>query len=129
MSLRILAIDDERAFLEMLHKACQLMGHTMVAAESLEEGLRRALDEDFDIVLLDNHFPEGHADSIVPSLQSAKPQLPIVITTGNESDQHARNCIRLGAKEFLGKPFGLDELADVMRRHCQSFSDQASRVA
>ncbi len=129
MCIRVLVIDDETALLDMLEKAFRLMGCTMVGAATLRDGMSQALNEDFDIVLLDNHFPDGHGDVIVAAIVGDRPHLPIVIITGNETDEHVQNALRLGAKEVLGKPFGLAELAQVMGRYCEPFRDHASHVA
>ncbi len=126
---RVLVVDDEAALLIVLKRAFTLMNCEMIGASTLREGLRRALEEEFDIILLDNHFPEGHCDAIVPSLVAAKPHVPIVIITANESDDHVRNALGFGVKEVLGKPFGLGKLAQTVARYCASFPFEDSRVA
>lgn len=121
MSLRVLVVDDERALLAMLEEALGVLGCTPVTASSLKQGLERALADDFDLMLLDNHFPEGHGDSIIPAVLVANPELPIVVITANEGDQHVANALRIGAREVLRKPFSLTDLVTVMERYCPTF--------
>ncbi|MBP8954822.1 MAG: response regulator [Armatimonadetes bacterium] len=115
--LRVLVVDDEKALLAILQRALNLMGCDMVGACTLRDGLRLALSEDFDIILLDNHFPEGHCDAIVPSMVASKPDTPIVIITANPSDAHVANAMRHGVRQVISKPFTLEQLADALERY------------
>ena len=126
---RILVIDDEHSLLSMLEDVLGLLGFTVVAASTLDEGLQRALDESFDLLLLDNHFPEGHGDDILPAVIAARPDMPVVMITANESDEHVVAALRMGAREVLPKPFGLGELMAVVERYCPAYNRQNSRVA
>ena len=129
MDPRILVIDDEESLLDMLQAALEMMGYEVVTVSSLAEGRRRALEGRFDLVLLDNHFPEGHSDALVPVLLECLPNAPVVIVTANDTDEHVRNALRLGASQVLCKPFGLDELEAVVKRHCGAAARQVSNVA
>lgn len=125
---RVLVVDDEHSLLKMLEDILGLLGCTVVAVPTLDEGLQRACEDEFDLLLLDNHFPGGHGDEIVPAVVAARPEMPIVIITANESDAHVLAALDMGAREVLPKPFGLDDLMSLMERHCPSFRRQ-SRVA
>jgi two-component system nitrogen regulation response regulator GlnG len=115
---QILVVDDEEPLLDMMAMALEMMGYQATRASSLSEASRLTQAQRFDLVLLDNHFPEGHGDSIVPALLERWPELRIVIVTANDTDQHVTRAISLGAREILNKPFGLDELGSVVARHC-----------
>lgn len=114
----ILVVDDEESLLDMMGMALEMMGYQATRASSLAEASRLAERQRFDLVLLDNHFPEGHGDSIVPALLERWPETHIVIVTANDTDQHVLRALSLGAREILNKPFGLDELGAVVARHC-----------
>jgi DNA-binding response OmpR family regulator len=129
MDPRVLVIDDEESLLDMLQLALEMMGCVVVTVSSLAEGRRRALEGRFDLVLLDNHFPEGHGDALVPVLLECLPNAPVVIVTANDTDEHVRNALRLGASQVLCKPFGLDELGAIVKRHCGAAAEQVSNVA
>lgn len=126
---RVLVVDDEEDLLCMLGQACRLLGYDMQGASSLARGLEHALNEDFTCVLLDNHFPEGHAEQIIPQILSAKPQLPIIMITGNPEDSHVAAAMELGAREILSKPFGLQELSQCLSRYAGAASGQGRCVA
>lgn len=115
---QILVVDDEEALLDMMAMALEMMGCQATRASSLSEAARLTQAQRFDLVLLDNHFPDGHGDSIVPTLLERWPELHIVIVTANDTDQHVMRAMSLGAREILNKPFGLDELGAVVARHC-----------
>lgn len=116
--LRTLVVDDETALLSILRRVLSAMDCDMVGAATLREGLRCALDEEFDIILLDNHFPEGHCDSIVPCIVSSRPDTPVVIITANPSDEHVGRALSYGAREVLAKPFSMGQLAELIERYC-----------
>jgi DNA-binding response OmpR family regulator len=124
----VLVIDDEETLVEMLQTALTLLGYRSGAETRLDAGLRRAAQDRPDIILLDNHFPEGHADEIVPALRIALPSTPVVIITANESDVHAQAALRLGACRILGKPFSLADLQAVIATYAASGAAD-SRVA
>lgn len=117
MHTRVLVIDDEESLLEMLDTALGLMGCQAVTAACLARGRERAQDGRFDLVLLDNHLPDGHADAMIPVLADAQPGVPVVIITANDTDEHVQRALRMGATEVLSKPFGLDELSEVVQRY------------
>lgn len=114
----ILVVDDEESLLDMMGMALEMMGYQATRASSLSEACRLTERQRFDLVLLDNHFPEGHGDSILPRLFGRWPDLRIVIVTANDTDQHVKHALSLGAREVLNKPFGLDELGAVVARNC-----------
>lgn len=118
MQPHILVVDDEEALADMIGIALEMMGYQVTRAFSLSEASGLAEIKRFDLVLLDNHFPDGHGDSLVPALMKRWPELPIVIVTANDTDEHVTNALALGAREVLNKPFGLDELGAVVARHC-----------
>jgi len=129
MRPRILVVDDEGVLLNMFRLALRALGCDMVGASSLSEGLEAGVAERFDLILLDNHFPEGHGDSVVPSLLAAHPDVPIVVITGNETDEHVAIAIQHGAREVLKKPFGLTGLSQVVKRYCDAAWNDATLVA
>lgn len=118
MQPHILVVDDEEALADMIGIALEMMGYQVTRAFSLSEASELAEIKRFDLVLLDNHFPDGHGDSLVPALMKRWPELPIVIVTANDTDEHVTNALALGAREVLNKPFGLDELGAVVARYC-----------
>ncbi len=129
MRPRILVVDDEGILLNMFRLALRALGCDMVGASSLAEGLELGVSDRYDLVLLDNHFPEGHGDSIVPQLLAAQPEVPIVVITGNDTDEHVAMAIEHGAREVLKKPFGLTGLSQVVKRYCEGVWSDATLVA
>jgi CheY-like chemotaxis protein len=128
MAPRVLVIDDETVLVSLLETVLEVLGcEKVVPAGSLSEGLQCAQEGEFDLILLDNHFPEGHSDDIVEPLCEANPDTPILIITGNRNE-HVERSLQLGASGGLEKPFGLQKLSDALRRYC-SCTDTPAEVA
>lgn len=123
----VLVVDDEPDLGEMLQTALGIIGCRSAAETTLTGGLTRAALDRPDLVLLDNHFPEGHGDEIVPALRIALPHTPIIIITANESDFHVRSALLAGARQVLSKPFSLAQLRQVVQESCPGLA--GARVA
>jgi len=126
---RVLVIDDERMLLRTLECVFKVLGCEMVGAATLKDGLQKAVEQDFDCILVDNHFPEGHSDAIIPSLVQHNPGTPLIMITGNALDEHVENALEMGVAEVLRKPFMLDQLASTLDRHNSNFPGLAREVA
>jgi DNA-binding response OmpR family regulator len=124
MSPHILVVDDEEALLDMMAVALEMMGYRATCAASLADASQLIQSHRFDLVLLDNHFPDGHGDSLVATLLKRWPGTNIVIVTANDTDIHVHRAIALGAREVLNKPFGLDQLGAVVARYCPASGPQ-----
>jgi len=108
--MRILLIEDEpriRAFM-----ACGLgaEGFTVDESDDGQAGLRRALEEQYDLVILDLGLPSMDGLSVLRALSRERPQLPALILSARSDPRTRRAAFLLGACDYLEKPFGLDEL-------------------
>ena len=124
MAGRILVIDDEVAYVEMVQTALDFFGYETRVETTLNAGCDRARQFLPDLILLDNHFPEGHGDEIIPFLKTACPQTPIVMITANAHDVHVASARELGINAVVTKPLGLTELHELARHYCKSISEE-----
>jgi two-component system, OmpR family, response regulator len=108
--VRVLLIEDEpriRAFL-----ARGLTSEGMHVEESADGriGLSRALDEAFDLVILDLLLPELDGLSVLRALHEERPGLPVLILSARSDLQTKLRGFQLGASDYLAKPFSYEEL-------------------
>jgi DNA-binding response OmpR family regulator len=110
MSERILVIEDDPSILRGLQLNLGMEGYTVRSAMDGETGLRLALTEKPDLVVLDLMLPRLGGLDIVREVRKADPDLPILIVSakGQEIDKVAG--LQLGADDYMVKPFGLKEL-------------------
>ncbi len=116
MPARILVIEDDAAFGEMLCEALTSRGYEPVGVGSAEDGLSRARVEDFDLVLTDVMLPGMDGLEGLSRLKDACPQAEVIVMTGYATKEKALEAVRLGAYDFFAKPFSLAEMEVVIRR-------------
>ena len=106
----ILVIEDDLKILRGLEMNLKFEGHTVLSATDGHEGLKKALEEHADLLLLDLMLPGLSGYDICRKVRERKPDLPIVMLTarGEEIDKVAG--LDLGADDYVTKPFGVSEL-------------------
>jgi two-component system NtrC family response regulator len=114
----ILVIDDER----VICNACQLVlsekGHTVTLKTSGREGLDAIRQGNFDIVLLDMKLPDIDGMEILKTVQDEKLEMCVVVMTGYSIMSNAVQAMKLGAADYLAKPFTDDELIAAIEKAC-----------
>jgi DNA-binding NtrC family response regulator len=116
MSIRILIVDDE----EIVLRSCQRIlagGEYLVdAVSSGPEALRKAGETDYDIVVLDIMMPGMDGIEVLQQLKERHPGVDVIMVTGLSEIKTAVQAMKLGAFDYLPKPFDPDELKHVVER-------------
>jgi two-component system nitrogen regulation response regulator NtrX len=107
---RILVIDDERSIRETLSEILTDEGYAVTAVESGEDGLRRFLDEAFDLVFLDVWLRDRDGLSLLEAADGRLSEVPVVMISGHANVETAVRAVRLGAYDFLEKPLSLERV-------------------
>jgi CheY-like chemotaxis protein len=124
MGKRILIVDDEPDILRMIESVLRRSGHEVIKAANGLEGLEKALRLKPDLVITDVLMPEGDGWSFIRSLRSHKDGalIPVIFLTALSSAKDRVLGFRLGADDYLPKPFHLEELelrVERVLRHSQ----------
>lgn len=118
--MRVLIVEDEQRVADFLRRGLAAEGHFCVVAEDGEEGLALALDGDFDMILLDLILPGMHGHEVCQQLRMNQVNTPLMILTAMDSLENIVDGLRLGADDYMTKPFSFEELLarieSVMRR-------------
>ena len=104
MTRRILIIDDDRSLSQMLALHFEDQGAEVVLAARCETGMATAAGSVFDLVLLDQQLPDGEGIDLLPRLRKDRPQLPVLMMTGQHDLELAIEAIKRGAVDFVHKP-------------------------
>lgn len=112
---RVLVIDDEQIVLDSVTRILEGDGFNVDASLSGLKGLKRALEKPYDIVFTDLRMPDIGGMRVLRDIKRAKPALPVVMITGFGSVKTAMQAIKLGAAEFLQKPFTPEELTAAVK--------------
>ena len=113
---RILVIDDDEVARESSQVLLSRWGYQVGLAASGEEGLEILRAEPHDLVLLDLAMPGIGGLEVLRLVGDIDPTLICIMVTGHATLQHAVEAMKLGAYDFLAKPFSPDELRMAVRR-------------
>ncbi|MES0350910.1 MAG: sigma-54 dependent transcriptional regulator [Desulfobacteria bacterium] len=115
-SYNILVIDDDAFMRDACNQALSRQGHSVTLAESGREGLGLLEKWSFDLILLDLRMPDEDGLSILATIKERDPEANVVIITGYGTIKTAVQAIKLGAFDFIAKPFTPDELVNLVNR-------------
>jgi len=114
---RILIIDDSPETQQLLAElVLEPSGYRPIAALDGEEGLRLALQEHPDLIILDMQLPKMNGIEVLQALQQRNVDIPVVFTTIRESAELVVQAFRLGARDYIIKPFGPLEMQETIQR-------------
>jgi DNA-binding NtrC family response regulator len=113
---RVLVIDDERIVLDSITKILKEENFEVDVTLSGRQGLEWAIAKDYDIVLTDLRMPDIGGMRVLRDVKRAKPAVPVVIITGFSTVKSAVEAMKLGAAEYLEKPFAPDALVKVIQK-------------
>lgn len=111
---KVLAIDDERIVLDSIKKILDQEDYEIDLTQNSREGLEMALERGYDLVLSDIRMPDIGGMRILRDIKRAKPSTAVIIITGYATVQSAVQAMKLGAQEFIEKPFTPDLLLEAV---------------
>ena len=121
----ILLIEDEPRIRAFIARGLGAEGFTVDERDDGELGLRRALEVEYDLVVLDLHLPALDGLSVLRVLSRQRPQLPVLILSGRSDLRTRLAAFSLGACDYLDKPFAFDELVARVRNHARRRAEPA----
>jgi len=113
---KILLIEDDASIVGGLKKELQVEGYEVAVAERGDKGLAQAKEQPFDVVITDLKMPGLSGLELVEQLHAAKPRLPIIVVTAFGTTETAIEATKLGAYDYLLKPFDMAELLDLVAK-------------
>jgi DNA-binding response OmpR family regulator len=113
--MRVLAIEDNRQFLDLLRSHLTKRGFTVDTAETLADGLALAMRGVHDAILLDLALPDGDGSCVVEELRGAQSSVAIIVLSARGAILDRVGLLDIGADDYLVKPFDLDELVARIR--------------
>jgi len=116
MKFRILIIDDEPTLRESLQIALSALGYGITVSRTGEEGLKLFAEEIPDLVLLDHWLPGINGDQVLTRIKENNPEVPVIIMTAQGSIELAVQLMKMGAFDFLVKPFELTQIESLVQK-------------
>src|SRR5215475_3498487 len=115
----ILLVDDEEKILKSLGRALRDAGHRVVDTTSAREAQRLLAERSFDLLIVDNVMPETSGLDLIREYVNSTPEgdrSQVLMMTAHATVESAIEAMKLGALDYLQKPFEIDELLVVVRR-------------
>ena len=113
---KILLADDEKNFAEVLRSELDEAGYNVSLARDGVEAVLKALDEKFDMAMLDIMMPNLDGINAVRILRKIDPNLPIITFSGVAGSGDMASSIRAGAIRCLTKPFSVEQLLTEIKK-------------
>lgn len=108
--MRILIVEDERELLQDIAKGLTLKGYAVDQADNGTLGCQMAIDEAYDLIVLDLNLPGMDDFSLLKELRQERPQTKVLILSANSELDSKLSGFELGASDYLTKPFHFAEL-------------------
>lgn len=109
---RVLLVDDEEKFLEVLSQRLGTRGIDASTATSGEEALVKIKNKNFDVIILDVMMPGIGGIESLKCIRQENPEVQIIMLTGKSSIEKAVTAMKEGAIDFLEKPADIDKLLE-----------------
>ena len=107
---KILIVDDEKNIRLTLSQALETLGMPVQTAGDGEEALQTLQDSDFSLVLLDLKLPGMDGLEVLRRIRVSWPKIPVIMITAHGSIEYAVEAMKLGAIDFIRKPFSPGEI-------------------
>ena len=107
---RLLVVDDEDEIRELLVFDIQSSGYTVDSAKDGEEGLKKAVENNYDLILLDVMMPKMNGYDVCKNIRLVKPKVPVLMLTAKGTIHDKTEGFDVGADDYLVKPFDVQEV-------------------
>ena len=119
MNANVLVIDDELTVCRSCEKILNENGYSVSISLKGREGLDRARKEDFDLLIVDLKMPDIDGMEVVEVIKRERPDMAVIIMTGYSTVPSAVKGMKLGAADFIPKPFTPDEMSKAVSKALQ----------
>ncbi len=113
---RILVVDDEEALRTVLSTELTSEGYNVTTAADGNEAIEYVKENDYDLVLLDIKMPNVDGFEVLKFIKGGKPRTKVIMLTGFADLKNAIESKRLGAEDFVSKPYDLVDLLTTIER-------------
>lgn len=125
---KILVVDDEHLIRWSLEQNLKKQGYDVLTAGSGEDALKITREEQPELVLLDIQLPGMSGLEVLEKIKEIDEEIIVIMVTAHGGLETAVNAMRLGAYDYINKPFNLDEMAIVIKKALET-SDLRREVA
>jgi DNA-binding NtrC family response regulator len=126
----IMLVDDEVSFVKTVAKRLAKRNIKTIMAFSAEEGLEKLKEnQDLDVIVLDIKMPGMNGIDALKEIKTVSPLVEVIMLTGHATIELAVDAMKLGAHDFLMKPFEIEELVLKMQEAAEKKQQHEERIA
>lgn len=115
-NIKILLVDDDDSLRDMLSIVLKKEGYDVVSLESAMLALKILKKRSFDLIISDIKMPGVSGIKLLSKIKSINNEIPIIMITAYASTNDAVEAMKLGAEDYITKPFNLDELKIIINK-------------
>ena len=116
MAIKVLIVDDEKEFLNIIAERIAARGMDVSTASSAEDALNMIEEKSYDVVIMDFMMPGLDGFKALKLMKTRQPEVQILLLTGNLVDEHRREAKALGALDVIEKPPDLKDLIQTIKK-------------
>jgi DNA-binding response OmpR family regulator len=116
MSVKVLIVDDEKDFLDIIAERIGARGMDVSTASSAEDALNMVEAESYDVVIMDFMMPALDGFKALKLMKTKQPEVQIILLTGNVPDEKRIEARALGALDVIEKPPDLNDLIQKIKK-------------
>jgi len=128
MDVKVLLVDDEAEFVEVLAERLETRGFLVIKAFNGDEGLAKLQEEKADVVILDVLMPGKDGIETLLEIKQRYPMIEVIMLTGHGTIETAIEGLKLGAYDYLRKPTETEDLVGKILRAYARKSEQEGRI-
>ncbi|MGD0265522.1 MAG: response regulator [Candidatus Methylomirabilota bacterium] len=107
---RVLVVDDEPDFIELLREFLTAKGYEVIAASNGEEALRKVKEDRPHLILLDVRMPKMNGLEVLKQVREIDHEVGVIMVTAVNEEETGRQALKLGAFDYITKPLDLKYL-------------------
>jgi DNA-binding response OmpR family regulator len=125
--MKILVVEDDPSVRTLVKAVLEHNGNSVITADTAKDGEALAIEEKFEMIVLDLGLPDGDGYEVCKSIRDAGVGTPVLILSGEQETDVKVKCLKVGADDYLTKPFNTEELLarmEAIQRRTESSGDQ-----
>jgi DNA-binding NtrC family response regulator len=114
--MKILVVDDDAIVVKSCKRILEAEGFEVITVPSADDALETVKKYDFDLLLIDVKMPKRDGMYLMREVKKDLPEIPIIVMSGYPTPETVADVLKLGATQFIPKPFRPDELTKSVRQ-------------
>ncbi len=116
MSEKVLLVDDEKDFLDIMTQRMETRGMKVSTSASAKEAIEKIKENSYDAVVLDLLMPEMDGLEALKAIKEIRPEMQIILLTGHATVEKGVEAIKEGAMDFIEKPADMEKLTEKIKK-------------